>query len=96
MEFIKTFYGYMTEKEVEWLNKKLIATGWPKVHELKGTPCAKAIDKNGNRYWQPIQCFKQFMDMKKAQNAIWRDICSETSNITERLDLFSQRWNGVI
>lgn len=96
MEYIGTFFGPMTEGEVEWLNKKLAENGWDKtVAKLKGVPIDHYIDKDGEKQIKVADFFRQFIDMRRLEGKTWREVCAATQDDDEREELMRQRFTAI-
>ena len=100
-QFVQTkFFGLMSIKDAEWLNKKLKEAGWNQtIDEIEGVPSELVIGttgKQGTKYLRPLPLWYQYIGMTRAKQAIWMDVCSKTSNAVEREALMFRRWQGTI
>lgn len=86
-------FGMLNEKEVAWLSKHF------DVVNAESIPADHVVDhksKDGRMYWRPREFWYKYLSMKRAQNAVWMQICSETSDPEQRSQLMFERWQGVI
>ena len=96
-KFVGTFSGAMDIAEVNWLNEKLKENGWNQtIQQLNGVPSEEYLDDKGKKRLRPCGFWYKYIEMKRAQDAIWREICGETENDNEREELYAARWKGLL
>ena len=86
-------FGMLTEKGANWLGKHF------DVVNSDSIPTERVVDhksKDGRMYSRPKEFWYKYLNMQRAKNKIWMQVCSETSDPEQREQLMFERWQGVI
>lgn len=95
MELIRTkCFGYLKKNEFDWLNEHLLNNGCQTADKQDGIPCT-VVGEGREKIIKPLSFIQSYLDMKKRENIIWREVCAEIKDEKERLELFEQRFTQI-